>query len=57
VRVVDHEEKRSLGCPFCDQSQRREADQEQVGRVALGDTERRLEGLSLRVWNAIQMAE
>jgi hypothetical protein len=32
-----HEEKRSLGCPLCDEPQRREADQEKVGSVALGD--------------------
>jgi hypothetical protein len=49
VGVVDHEKQRLLGCPFRDQPQRREADQEQVGSVALGNPERRFEGALLRV--------
>ena len=57
LRVIDHEEKRRLRRAFCDESQRREADQEQVRRVAVGNTERRLEGLSLRVWKENQAAE
>ncbi|MDP9277175.1 MAG: hypothetical protein M3O76_03065, partial [Actinomycetota bacterium] len=57
LRVIDHEQKRCLSRPFCDEPERREADQEQVRSVALGDTERRLEGLSLRVWKEIQTAE
>ena len=57
MRVVDHEEQRSLGCPFGDQPQRREADQEQVRSVALGNTERRLECLSLRVGKQIETTE
>ena len=57
MRVLDHEEKRRLGRPFCDQPQRREADQEQVGSVALGDPERRLERPSLRVGKEIETAE
>ena len=57
VRVVDHDEQRSLGCPFGDQPQRREADQEQVGSVALGNPERRLECPSLRVGKQIEPTE
>ena len=57
VGVVDHEEQRRLGCSFCDQPQRRKADQEQVGSVALGNPERRLERAPLRVRKEIQAAE
>jgi hypothetical protein len=57
VGVLDHEEKRRVGRPFCDQPQRRKADQEQVGSVALGKPERRLECASLRVGKEIESVE
>jgi hypothetical protein len=57
VCVIDHEKKRCLRRPFCEEPERREADQEQVGRLALGNTERRLEGPSLRVRKEVQSAE
>jgi len=57
LRVIDDEEKRCVRRPFCDEPERREADQEQIRSVALGDTERRLEGLSLQVWKEIQTAQ
>jgi hypothetical protein len=57
LRVIDHEEKRCLSRPFCDEPERREADQEQVRRVAVGNTESSLEGLSLRLWKEIETAE
>ena len=55
--VLDHEEKRRVGRPVCDQPQRRKADQEQVGSVALGNPERRLECASLRVGKEIESVE
>ena len=57
MRVIDHEEKRCLSRPFCDEPERREANEEQVRSFALGNTERRLDGPSLRVWKEIQTAE
>ena len=57
MRVLDDEEKRRLGRPFCDQPEGREADQEQVGGVALGNPERRLECPSLRVGKEIEAVQ
>ena len=49
--------ERGLRRPFCDQPQRREADQKEVGSVRLGDSERRLERAPLRVGKEIQAVE
>ena len=57
MRVLNREEERGLRRPFCDQSQRREADQEEVGSVCLCNPERCLECAPLGVGKKIQTAE
>jgi hypothetical protein len=54
VRVLYGEEERGLRRPFCDQSQRREADQEEVGSGRLCNPERRLECAPLGVGKKIR---
>ena len=57
VRVLHHAEERRLRHPICNQPERREADQEQVGSGALANPERRLERTSLRLGKEIETAE
>jgi hypothetical protein len=55
--VLDDEEQGRVRRQFRDQPKRREADQEQVGSVALGDPERRLERAPLRVGKDVETVE
>ena len=47
MRILDHEQQRCLRLPLGDHAEGCQADQEEIGRVALGDPERDVEGLAL----------
>src|SRR5262245_60291270 len=49
MRIVDHQQEGCLRLALRDQAESGQADQEDIGRVALGDTERYVERLSLRI--------
>ena len=57
MRVLDDDKERRFRSLFRDEPERRESDQEQVRRVAVGDPKRRLEGASLGIGKEIETAE
>ncbi len=49
MRVLDHKQQRCLHLPLGDHAEGGQANQEEIGRVAVGDPERHIEGPALRI--------
>ena len=57
VRILDDEQQRCLRLALGDHAERRQADQEDIGRIALGDAEGDVESPALRIRKSIQAVE